>query len=235
MKRRDLIFGGMALGALGVGEALRPRKKLMLLKNATVAKALPIEFGHWSARDSDNLVNPATAGRLTRALYSQLVMRIYSNLQTNTDVMLLAAYGDTQSDLLQLHRPESCYPAVGFTLKRSQPDMLDIGGGAKLPIRRVVAEMQDRVENIVYWTRMGEALPQSGEQQRSQRISNSIQGFIPDGILMRTSLVGDPDESFKVLDQFVPDLLHAIAPAQRMGFVGTALANALAHTQVAQA
>ncbi|MBW8812437.1 MAG: EpsI family protein [Caulobacterales bacterium] len=235
MKRRDLVFGAMGLAALGVGEALRPRKKLMLLKSGTIATALPVEFGHWSARDSDNLINPATAGRLTRALYSQLVMREYTNLQTGADIMLLAAYGDTQSDLLQLHRPESCYPAVGFTLKRSEPALLDLGDGAKLPVRRVVAQMQDRTENIVYWTRMGEALPQSGEEQRAQRISNSIHGFIPDGILMRASLVGEPDASFQALDQFVPDLLRAIAPPLRMAFVGSPLASVLNHAQVARA
>lgn len=233
MKRRDIVFGAMGLTALGLAEALRPRKRLMLLHSGTIATALPLEFGVWSAQDSDNLVNPATAGRLTRALYSQLVMRVYSNLKTGDDVMLLAAYGDTQSDLLQLHRPESCYPAVGFTLRRSEPTLLDLGGGAKLPIRRVVATQEGRVENIVYWTRMGEALPQSGPEQRSQRISNSIHGFIPDGILMRASLVGDPDVSFKVLDRFVPDLLRAIAPGLRMAFVGTTLANAITQTRVA--
>jgi EpsI family protein len=227
MKRRDLIFGGMGLAALGVAEGLRPRKRLVLLKKGTIAEALPASFGPWDSQDSEGLVNPANAGRLTRALYSQLVMRVYSNTATDTDVMVLAAYGDTQSDLLQLHRPESCYPAVGFTLQMSEPGVLDIGGGAKLPVRRVVATVEDRVENIVYWTRMGESLPQSGPEQRSQRIYNSINGFVPDGILMRNSVVGESSESFAVLDRFVPEMLRAISPTTRMAFVGTKLATAV--------
>ena len=227
MKRRDIVFGGMGLAALGLAETLRPRKRLLLLKNGTIDEALPVKFGQWSSEKSDGLVNPATAGRLTRALYSQLVMRVYSNEPTQTDVMVLAAYGDTQSDLLQLHRPESCYPAVGFTLKLSQPAMLDLGGGAKLPIRRVVAAMDGRVENIVYWTRMGEELPQSGPEQRNERISNSIHGFVPDGILVRSSLVGETSTAFGILDSFVLEMLKAIPASKRMAFVGTKLANAV--------
>lgn len=228
MKRRDVIFGGLGLAALGTAEALMPRKRLMLLKTGTIAGALPVKFGDWSSEESNGLVNPATAGKLTRALYSQLVQRIYSNVEIGADVMLLAAYGDTQSDLLQVHRPESCYPAVGFTLTMSRPAILDLGNGAKLPIRRVVATMQDRVENIIYWTRIGEALPQSGPEQRSQRISNSINGFIPDGILMRNSLIGETEASFAILDRFIPEMLRAIPSKQRMAFVGTKLASAVA-------
>ena len=227
IKRRDLVFGAMGLTALGIAEGLKPRKRLLLLKQGTIAQALPKTFGDWSAEDSDNLVNPATAGKLTRALYSQLVMRVYSDAKINADVMVLAAYGDTQSDLLQVHRPENCYPAVGFTLKESKPDLLDLGGGAKLPIRRVVATTLERTENIVYWTRIGESLPRSGPEQRSQRIENSIKGFVPDGILMRNSLVGDSTEAFRILDSFVPEMLRAIPAATRMAFVGTELANAV--------
>lgn len=227
MKRRDVIFGGLGLSALGVAEALRPRKRLILLKQGTIAEALPAKFGQWASEDTENLINPATAGRLTRALYSELVMRIYSNAETGSDVMLLAAYGDTQSDLLQLHRPESCYPAVGFTLKMSEAATIDVGGGAKLPIRRVVAVAEDRVENIVYWTRMGESLPQSGPEQREQRINNSIAGFVPDGILVRNSLLGDSTKAFETLDRFVPEMLRAIPSTKRMAFVGTKVATAV--------
>jgi hypothetical protein len=117
--RRDLLIGGLALTAAGVAEALRPRKRLVLLRKGTIAQAMPNTFGTWTAEGSTGLVSPAQAGRLSRTLYSEIVQRVYSQTGTGAEVMMLAAYGDTQSDLLQLHRPESCYPAVGFNIASS--------------------------------------------------------------------------------------------------------------------
>ena len=42
--------------------------------------------------------------------------------------MLSIAYGKNQSDALQLHKPEICYPAQGFTLLAKQNTPLDLLG-----------------------------------------------------------------------------------------------------------
>lgn len=226
MRRRDLLFAGLAVGALGAAEALRPRRKLVLLKSGTIAEAIPQAFGVWEAHAAD-LVSPEQAGRLAKTLYSEIVSRTYVNLDSGAAVMLLAAYGDTQSDLLQLHRPESCYPAVGFTLQSARSVTLPIGE-AQLPAREVVATIEDRVENIVYWTRMGEELPRTGGEQRDARLSNAIRGFVPDGILVRCSAVGESGPSFKVLHSFVPELLRAVSERHQPALIGTSLAQHVA-------
>jgi EpsI family protein len=43
-------------------------------------------------------------------------------------IMLSIAYGKNQSDALQLHKPEICYPAQGFTLLAKQNTPLDLLG-----------------------------------------------------------------------------------------------------------
>jgi EpsI family protein len=192
-----------------------------------VAQALPMSFGRWSAEDT-TLVNPSLAGRLSRTLYSEVVSRIYYDQNQESGVMLLIAYGDTQSDLLQLHRPESCYPAVGFTLRESRPVNLPIGRGLSLPGRRVVATTEQRVESIVYWTRLGERLPQSGGDQREARLLNAMEGYVADGVLVRCSTLGPVDAAFDLLDRFVPEMLSAVAPAQLPAFVGSKLAQRIA-------
>lgn len=227
MKRRDLIFGAMGLAALGAAEALRPRNRLQLLQNGTIKEALPVAFGSWSSEESSDYIGPELSGSLTRALYSELVPRTYYHEETGEPVMMLAAYGDTQSDLLQLHRPEFCYPAVGFNLQMSRPAQVPLGGGAVLPSRKVVAATQQRTENIIYWTRMGEDLPQSAGEQRTTRISQSIQGYIPDGILMRLSAVGESEPAFAMLEQFIPALLKAIPAPKRKAFIGSKLTAAI--------
>ncbi|RAK66533.1 exosortase-associated protein EpsI, V-type [Phenylobacterium kunshanense] len=226
MRRRDLVLAGLAVGALGAAEALRPRRKMKLLKSGTVAQAIPEAFGLWEAH-ADELVSPEQAGRLARTLYSEIVGRTYVNAESGAGVMVLAAYGDTQSDLLQLHRPESCYPAVGFTLTSARSIALPLRPGVTLPAREVVATMEGRTENILYWTRMGETLPRTGGEQREARLQNAIQGVVPDGILLRCSMLGESEKSFSTLSAFVPELLRSVPKPQLPALIGTNLAKSI--------
>jgi EpsI family protein len=228
IRRRDLILAGLGVSAFAASEVLRPRKRLVLLRGATIETTIPRSFPGWEAENVSNLVGPEQAGRLARSLYSETIARLYFEAETGLGVMLLAAYGDTQSDLLQLHRPESCYPAVGFTLRMARSVELPLPGGAILPARRVIATTEQRTENIVYWTRMGEALPQTGGQQRMARLDNAVQGFVPDGILLRCSTLGESDAGFKVLDRFVVSMLEAIPHNKLPALIGTQLARRIA-------
>ncbi|OHB26407.1 MAG: EpsI family protein [Phenylobacterium sp. RIFCSPHIGHO2_01_FULL_69_31] len=226
--RRLALMGGLGVAALAASEALRPRRHLVLLKKGTIEEAVPTTFGNWTAHAASDLVSPEQAGRLANSLYSELVSRAYLDEETGTTAFALLAYGDTQSDLLQLHRPESCYPAVGFTLQMTKPLDLPIGGTAVLPSRQVTATLEDRVENILYWTRLGERLPQGGGEQRTARLQNAMEGYVADGILARFSVVGDPRASFEVLGRFVPALLQAIPAERRAALIGTDLSRRMA-------
>jgi EpsI family protein len=226
MNRRHLVFGALGVGALGTAEALRPRHKLRLLQGGTIDAALPDKVGPWASERTSDYIGPELSGSLTRALYSEIAPRTYFHEETGEGIMLLAAYGDTQSDLLQLHRPEFCYPAVGFNLRMSAPATVALGGGAILPSRKVVAYTAERTENIIYWARLGEALPQSAGEQRRTRITQSIEGIVPDGILVRFSALGDSDAAFRTLETFIPQFLRAIPPVRRKAFIGTRLTQA---------
>lgn len=226
MRRRDLVLSALALGSIGAAEALTPRKRMLLLKAGdSIENTIPKSFAGWEAESVGGLVGPAQAGRLARSLYSETVTRVYYEGETGAAVMLLAAYGDTQSDLLQLHRPESCYPAVGFTLKMADSVELSLPGGALLPARRVIAYSEQRTENILYWTRMGEELPRTGGEQRMARLENAIRGYVPDGILVRCSVLGAAREAFPIADRFTTTMLRAIPKNRRAALVGSELAR----------
>jgi EpsI family protein len=224
IRRRDMVLGGLGLAALATAEALRPRHRLVLLKSGSLDKSIPRAFGHWESESAD-LVSPEQAGRLAKTLYSEVVQRSYYDELTKASVMMLIAYGDTQSDLLQLHRPESCYPAVGFSLALSEPARVQISPQGVIPGRRVIATIQDRRENILYWTRLGERLPQSGGDQRTARLENAMEGYVADGALVRISTVGDSEPSFAVLRRFVPELLAAIPRDKLPALIGTRLSR----------
>lgn len=227
--RRDLLIGGASLGAAGLAYYLKPRQRQNLLSGARMADILPLTFGTWSAESADGLVQPKSEDELAAQLYSEMVGRIYSDSATGEQVMMLVAYGDTQSDLLQLHRPEACYPAVGFNLVESKVSRVQLKSDVALPVRRVVATAPSRQENIVYWARIGDYLPASSNEQREVRLRTAMAGYVPDGVLVRFSAVGeDAVRSFAVIDRFIPTLLDAVATNKRKALVGNAVANALA-------
>lgn len=225
--RRELILGGLAVGALAAAEGLRPRRRLKLLQDGTIAGRLPAAVGAWREEDVSGLVGPPE-GQLARSLYSEIVSRVYRNQDSWAGIMLLAAYGDTQSDLLQLHRPEACYPAVGFNIASTRAATLALSGGATLPVRHVVATTKERTENILYWARMGEDLPQSSGGQRAARLENAVRGYVTDGILVRLSMLGEPEQSFPILDQFTAQMLQGIARSKRPALIGTRLSQQMA-------
>ena len=219
--RRNLIMAGACFGAGALAYGLKPRKQISLLGAAKMETIVPVNFPGWSAEVSEGVVKPKAEG-LAAELYSEIVQRTYRGEKSGADVMLLIAYGGLQSDLLQLHRPEVCYPALGFQIRSMAEDTLKLPGGSSLPVVRLVAEAGDRRENVVYWTRVGEALPTNNTDQRSILLQTSLKGLIPDGVLVRSSIVHDDvEEAFATLDGFIPTMLAAIPASNRRALIGT--------------
>ena len=228
MKRRDFVMGGAFAAAAGASVWLVPRRHTTLLHDEKIDTAVPMSFPGWTAMPSEGLVKPKVDG-LAASLYNQILQRAYASASADAEAMLLIAYGGIQSDLLQLHRPEVCYPALGFQIESKVDAALALpGGAASLPVARVVAVSGERRENIVYWTRVGEDLPTSGRAQRTVLLRDAMEGFIPDGVLVRASIVSeDSARAFRLLDTFVPELLVAMASKSRAVLVGTQRANSL--------
>ncbi|TRW17965.1 exosortase-associated protein EpsI, V-type [Glacieibacterium frigidum] len=226
--RRDVLFGGGLLVAAGAAAALTPRKNVVLLPaGRELESMIPKTIGSWQAVPSDLFVLPKTEGSLADKLYNQTVTRLYES-PTALPVMLVMAYGSIQNDALQLHRPETCYAAVGFQISSSRVDAIDVGGRAKVPVRELTATAERRIEPIIYWTRIGDSLPTSGREQRVSKLEQQFEGIIPDGILVRMSTVAEPDEAtFAALRGFASAMLTAVAPADRAVLVGTTISGRL--------
>jgi EpsI family protein len=142
--------------------------------------------------------------------------------------MLLIAYGNTQSDTLQLHRPEVCYPFFGFEVTDNRPTEFALGNGLTLPGRNLVARQPGREERISYWTRIGEYLPVDNSEQRRMRFKTALDGIIPDGVLVRVSnMLPEDGPAFALNNRFVADLLRAVPPSIRPALITTAKARQL--------
>jgi EpsI family protein len=232
INRRDLLIGGGCLAAAAGAEAMRPRDRMSLLGSAKLEDAIPRRFGGWQEREAEGLITPTSENSLAAKLYTQSVGRFYAG-PDDAIVMMLIAYGDTQSDSLQLHRPEVCYPAFGFNLVRNQATALRIADRTAIPARNLTAVAPQRTEQITYWTRIGEYLPVSNSEQREMKLRTAFQGIIPDGVLVRLSnVVGDAAAAFALNERFAADLVQAIRPRHRAALISSDKARQLERAEL---
>jgi len=225
--RHDLLIGGACLAAAGAAYGLKPRRTVTLLGKGRLADLVPLRFGAWAGRDVRDLVAPKEENSLAAKLYSQTVERVYRNDATGDEVMMLLAYGSRETDELQLHRPEVCYPAFGFALSHNSATRLALASGVSLPIRRLVADAPERRESIAYWSRLGDSLPSSGGEQRMDRFKAALKGYVTDGLLARFSVAGDdPDHDLAIAESAIVQLLKAVSPSSLPVLIGSPLAHA---------
>lgn len=231
ISRRSTFMGLVCLGAAGAAYALKPRHRLALMGSKKLDAMIPRRFQGWEEQPSDAIVRPEDEDDLAKLLYSQVVGRLYVH-DSGPTVMLLIAYGDTQNDLLQLHRPEVCYPAFGFEIEGNRRVDVPLDDGVFVPARALVAAGAQRIEHILYWTRIGEHLPTDNREQRLAKLEDQFSGIVPDGILVRISIVGDdPGKALAINQRFAADLLRAILPADRASLIGSAIAEKLARSR----
>lgn len=224
MNRREALVGLACLGSAAAAEALRPRGQIILKDKRAMKAIVPRAFTGWSSMDGGEIVLPKTPDSLSDKLYSELVTRVYHPAKDASDVMLVVAYGPAQNKDLQLHRPETCYPAIGFSVSERRFLSLPLHGGQSLPVVELTAYSPGRVEDILYWARVAEALPPTASQQRWDVLKTAMRGYVGDGVLVRASAVRTDDQpAFPTLRRFVGAMLDAVEPAERKTLIGTQL------------
>jgi EpsI family protein len=227
MRRRDLVLSLGCVAAAGAAAALHPHRRRVLLQDAKLTEVVPKAFGTWSSQEADDLVAPDPES-LSAKLYSQTLSRAYNDGASGAQVMVLLAYGGTQSDDLQLHRPETCYPAFGYEISHEATLSVPLGGAVTIPGRRLSAAAAGRREAIVYWARMGEFFPDSARAQRVARLRMAIDGYVGDGILARFSVLAQRADDWADALRFIPQFISAVPPQIRPALIGSSRAAALA-------
>jgi EpsI family protein len=219
LNRRHMLMGGALLGTAGFAFGRQPQEIVAPLKKGSLEALVPNQVGPWAFETKSGLVLPPSDA-LSDSLYNDIVTRVYYAPQL-PPIMLLIAYSNTQNGTLQVHRPEVCYPASGYTL--SETEIVSVGKAAniKIPSRYFRAESNARTEQVLYWTRIGTELPTSWIAQRSAVISANLHGIIPDGILVRVSTVdAQSDSALDGLDAFVSAFANSLTPVARKLIIG---------------
>lgn len=219
MNRRALIAGALCVGGAALAQQLKPHRFVSLLQEAKLDDLVPRSFGRWTSEDVGDPLALNGPGTLSSKLYNQLVTRAYSD-GGGRQILMLLAHGERQSDELQLHRPEICYPAFGYELLQNQSTQLSLGGPVRLPARELLARSSNDQERVLYWTRLGEHFPTSSGEQRRARFENTLAGIVPDGVLCRFSAADDAQASGG-LRHFLQELVAATGAQGRRVLIGT--------------
>ena len=211
VSRRDAVLGGLLLGTAAAAAALDWRETVVKPVSFDIGEGLPERLGDRSALQGQGLVRPAEDAE-EKSIYDQEVSRVYAGADV-PPIMLMIAYGSTQSETLQLHRPEFCYPASGFEISETIASPQPVGSGQTIPANFFTGVRDERIEHVLYWTRLGRHFPDSWIGQHIARMQNSLRGIVPDGVLVRASLIGDDSaEAHTTLKQFLQQLTAGASP-----------------------
>ena len=170
------------------------------------------------------MVDP-TQSELIRKIYGQTLSRIYVD-RHGYRIMLSIAYGSDQSDAMQVHKPETCYPAQGFLLEARGDDLLRIGN-ADIPVVRIKTSLDSRHEPVTYyWTTIGNRAVRGSIHKKFVEMYYGLTGKIPDGMLIRVSSIdSDTPQAFRSQDRFITELIDAVPITTRIRLAGIPLSD----------
>ncbi len=215
MSRRAVLVGAtLALGA-GSAWAMTPRKTEKRLGSAKLNKLVPDRIGSWEMVKRDGVVVASEDEDAPVEGYDQVLTRTYA-AAGQPEIMLLIAYGSTQGGSLQLHRPETCYPGQGFSLGDFSETQADMGGQRQVAMRSFTARRDQRVERVIYWTRVAEQFPLNTAELYAVILTSVLKGIVPDGVLVRVSTT-DPigPKTDQALAAFAKTMIQSMAPPAR--------------------
>ena len=204
---RRAVIGGILACASGLAYARQPQVTAPVLKAKAFEDLVPETFGDWIEISRNGVVLPPP-DTLRDRLYDNLVTRVYQKPDT-PPVMMLLAYNNEQNGVVQVHRPEVCYPVGGFQLSETEKIELPVGSHT-IPANIFTAESASRIEQVVYFTRMGSSFPRTWIDQRVSVMNANLAGEIPDGMMMRVSVLEIGQQKAKpLLTDFTREFINA--------------------------
>lgn len=218
----------LVLMAAAAAGAWLATPRLQAMRDAPRLEAsVPTAFGDWRMVRSAVAQVDVSQGVETvqEQPYDQTVMRTYVNSR-GEQVMLALAWGKRQRQDVKVHRPEVCYPAQGYAVRRaaSSSPISTVGRPEPVPTTELLAEARGGgYEAVRYWIRIGNQYGGDGVAARWYILKEGFRGRIPDGILVRASqrLRGPESaaQSQALMAGFLSDLVAAVPEGTRQMLV----------------
>ena len=226
--RRQILVGGGALMVAGAAFAAQPRRRVVDFTRTPLASLVPLSVGPWKGAEDADVVPEQVDASID---HGQTITRRYLG-EGVEPIMLVVSYHGPQSPDLKVHRPETCYTVAGFKGGQPYPVQVAVAPSVVVPSVKFTARREQRMETVLYWTRVGDRFPQTLTAQRLDFLGEALHGVRADGLLMRASVIGpDPAASEAVLTHFAAALVVFASPEGRKLLLGPAGA-AIRHLQV---
>jgi len=218
----SIVLGVLMVTSAGAAKVLLPTHYMADSRSeGTLETMIPSQFGEWKEEKDRvaTVVNPNVEQALKR-IYTETLARTYVNRE-GYRIMLSVAYGANQSDGLQVHYPEICYPAQGFEVTSNQRGVLNTAEGS-IAVKRLETNLsRERFEPVTYWTTVGNMVAMGNIDKKMAEMHYRMQGEIPDGLLFRVSSIDtDSQRSFEEHAVFVSQLLQALPASAKPRLTG---------------
>ncbi|GHF25520.1 hypothetical protein GCM10017044_20410 [Kordiimonas sediminis] len=224
MKSKVLILAASLLIGKVTAEFLTPHKYAAYFNEEfSLEEIVPETFGDWSVDNNTGFVQPLEQSTLSDLIYDQTIYRGYRNHKGDL-IMLVLAYGQRQSDRLQLHQPDVCYSANGFSIQFLRESALSLPSVTDriIPTNQMYANFRSRYEPVTYWSRIGDTITAGKLDRQWTKITYGLTGYIPDGILVRVSSISNnPEEAFALHQSFLNEMIGAVPDPYIKLFIGT--------------
>lgn len=216
------MIGLMMMAAVGLTRVATPHlQRAPAGTMINLSSMIPARFGEWQEQPELNLIviDPATKQQIDK-IYNQTLSRTYVN-RAGDRVMLAIAYGSNQSDGMQVHKPEICYPAQGFQITGLVKSVMVLPYHRSIPVERLVASHDHRVEPITYWTTVGNQVEVDGLRWKLAQLRYGLAGVIPDGLMFRVSSIdNNVQHAYAMQNRFVNELVASLSKKERDRIVG---------------
>jgi EpsI family protein len=214
LDRRQFLGGSLLMAGAGAAWLAEPAAGKAPISQRGLDGAIPSAIGPYRAATATDVVLPPQ-DEIGRRIYDRYVARAYF-APDRPPIVALIAYGATQDYQLQLHRPESCYPASGWSLQHFRQLRIPLADGGVLPAVAVEARRAGRHEQILVWTRIGDRFPVDSWSERWLILQGALRRRLPDGAIVRLSTpMGSGDDALNKLVDFNRALLASTGAAGR--------------------
>ncbi|MET0210266.1 MAG: exosortase C-terminal domain/associated protein EpsI [Burkholderiaceae bacterium] len=215
---------GVTLMVAAAAAAWVVTPRLQVVDTAPALDAsVPKTFGDWRViSDATTQVDVSQGVETVQEQpYDQTVMRTYANSKGD-QIMLALAWGEKQRQDVKVHRPEVCYPAQGYAIRRlgDGAPIATSGRAAPVPTTQILTEARGGgYEAVRYWIRIGTMYGGDGMAARWYILNEGIKGHIPDGVLVRASQrLSSPEgqaTSQALMESFLSELVAAVPAGTR--------------------
>ncbi len=204
----------------GAAIAITPKHKIADRNPMpNLSTLIPQQIGQWrQIPGSNQIIDPGQAQKLN-SIYDQVYTKTFENTR-GYRVMLSLAYGGNQRDELELHKPEVCYVAQGFTLYNKESAKVNILN-RQIPVVRLQTKMNARYEPVTYWAVVGDTVVHSSYHKKITELKYGLKGEIPDGLLVRASSIDtDNSQAFIEQEDFLKSFVESLPPESQSKLLG---------------